>query len=425
MLGEHRPLAAARLFALPHGLSLPTIAIVLLFTFSMVAIIRLQTTSSRYASQAANPRLAPRFHFPPRSPRVRPPPIPAIKVIPSDPPSDLSEDDTVDPPDPLETKSLALQCLEKNGLSPNAWRDLDEVPIHIVYFIWLPDDKNGRGIVEAQFRELEESRLLDRKEVYLHIAMQTKSETEREWFNEYFAPIKEFYGIRMELFVDDHNYYEFIGIRWLHMLACKNPDAIMLYFHNKGARYAHGRRVQESFLTTQTITHWRDILALMIQLKDYSYFNVPGGNSQWVWYNFYWVWAQWFQTSPRPRLDLHRHYYENYSGMTDLKARCQNLTSLEDAVKEKPVKTNYPDWHYKKPSYYNFVYCDAGRYDRPETLDILKLISDPDYSRLQHDTSPEFFADSVRNYTLKFHANLLAPKSAPKSSPKTTKKSPS
>jgi hypothetical protein len=209
-------------------------------------------------------------------------------------------------------------------------------------------------VIEPQLRDVEMSGLFDRPKTYFHAAVSTNSSEELEWWHAF----SETQRYDIDMVFTQRNLYEFPAIRWLWELACEHPDAIFLYFHNKGTRYATGRRRGEEVLTREIVTEWKDILSLLALVESGSH-TIGVGGITWQWFNFFWIRGRFlFEHLPKPVSVADRWYYEDYSGSYSQQSQCGSATGIKNALLE-PVSPVPKRDHYLAG--YSLARCASAR----------------------------------------------------------------
>lgn len=273
-------------------------------------------------------------------------------------------------PFPSRWSNLAQSCLDIHGLDPHAWEKLNNTRLHIVYFAWLPNNKNAMEIIPGQMAEVEASGLLDRPNTQLHVIISTTDESQRDWmlgldFMKRYKPIVTH---------NKRNTYEFPGIRYLWEIGCKNPNDFFLYFHNKGARYGKGRIGMEKVLTRELVVAWRQMLSFSIYDKGSYTFGLGGPAYQWM--NFFYMRGSFFPMVPKPVVVPNRYWYEEWAGYdvtlgdhskpADFYSQCHLATGMQNALEE--PSTSEPKAPRRSPQY-GIIRCgslalDGGNLDK-------------------------------------------------------------
>ena len=227
---------------------------------------------------------------------------------------------------------------------------MNATSLKIFYGIWLNGHNVTHEIVEPQLRELVDSGLFSRPNTTLHLVISTNSSTEKEWIQALDVvkkvPNKVFYW-------NYYNYYEYPGIRLLWEEACKDPNAIYSYFHNKGARFLRGRIGYERSLTSRIIVPWRAILSIFANRPHTDHIGLGGEGWQWV--NFFWVRGQVLHSRPKPLKTRNRFYYESWIARRVNATQCAQATGFPAFLNE-PYSQDDPPPEDGIPGY-SLLYC--------------------------------------------------------------------
>ena len=221
--------------------------------------------------------------------------------------------------------------------------NLDERPIHIIYYICINPNKEWNKIVDFQLTEMYNSGILDSAVLHIEVCCELEDNIKvvEDFINAYFNEKKNceyFFNLGTE------NNYEYQGINKLYKQALTAPEKVFIYFHSKGIFFNgftnyNGRVIntnnvvsfENRLLTKYTFNKWKDIL-IMFQEEDNELNKValfPATNGH-CWFNFFWASGKYLNTCEKPIIykkteenDSHniwpkgRFYYEMWLGSGD------------------------------------------------------------------------------------------------------------
>lgn len=179
----------------------------------------------------------------------------------------------------------------------------------IVYYIYLPEDRNWKSVVDGQLDDLLICGMLDVSSLFVHICSLNNFK-----INECEKFIKN--KIKNVIISSSQkNLYEYPGLKLLFDLSQKNPDNILFYMHTKGMVFTcdnkETRNGIEMTLLRNTISHHNKVLELF-ENKSINKIGLYPIDTGGIWFNFFWIRASGIKSPPKINPD--RFYYEHYVG---------------------------------------------------------------------------------------------------------------
>lgn len=201
--------------------------------------------------------------------------------------------------------------------------------ITIVYgvtFIGHVDQKQ-MGLVSSQLESLQMAGLLNEPSVDVHIVV---SHARGLQPSDNITKIDDPWGVlkgkvtqmapRASMHFSRSNLFEYPAVHFLWAQACRNPESIYLYFHNKGAtRTKHvwsngirsNRTLDEMILFQNVIAPWRDVTFLFSYHGEaLQHMGIAPADAGWEWFNFFWARGSYLSRRVEPIFTSRRHYYE-------------------------------------------------------------------------------------------------------------------
>ena len=123
------------------------------------------------------------------------------------------------------------------------------------------------------------------------------------------------------------NLHEWPALHRLWRLACKSPNHLFLYFHNKGAThdlYPDTRRtLSEMALFKEVVASWRSVRSLFaLLLPRVQHAGIAPSTGGFEWFNFFWVMGSHASKTVQPIVNTRRHYYENWLALEASASQC-------------------------------------------------------------------------------------------------------
>jgi len=186
-----------------------------------------------------------------------------------------------------------------------SWGTLSNIVI--VYYIYLPIDRNWRSIVGGQLNDFIISGVNGR--MFIHIC---------SLYSHLISECKEFidsiYPNYEEIYTSNQNLYEYPGIKLVYDISQKNPDNIILYIHSKGMVFTYEdkelRTEKEMVLFRNTIYPHKKVLKLFEENTSINKIGLYPGQTGMIYFNFFWIRASYLKNPPEINTD--RFYYEDY-----------------------------------------------------------------------------------------------------------------
>lgn len=280
-----------------------------------------------------------------------------IPVTVSEPPVDASKAKLW-----TRKRNLAKECIRIHSLPEDGWQSLSTTTLHIVYFVWMPNNGSAEGIIPGQLEDVQNSGLFDRPFTKFYAIVSAQNTSRFEWFKN-LDVIKKY---QPEIHHTTRNTYEFPGIRFFYELGCQNPSDLFLYFHSKGVRYYRGRIGMEVTLTREIVANWKNMLTLIAAHPASHTYGLGGPGYQWM--NFYYARGSLFPYVPKPMVLKNRWWYEEWPGY-DISPRfdhtlpaaanseCAASTGFEKAVTEPEIDEIYYPRRYPQ---YGILRCGTA-----------------------------------------------------------------
>lgn len=187
--------------------------------------------------------------------------------------------------------------------------------IHIIYYIWINENRNWQVIVQGQLHDIIESNILE--EAHLNIVLcSDKIEliTEATYF--IINTINYTDHLTFSLYTTQHNNFEYEGIKKLYQLANDEPDKLYIYMHSKGmfnTIYDSNKRlIDEKVLTKTLLYNWRKIKNIFEENKYVMKAGLVPSTGGWIWFNFFWTRGNYIRTCEIPKISDVRYYYESW-----------------------------------------------------------------------------------------------------------------
>lgn len=264
-------------------------------------------------------------------------------------------------------RNLAQQCVNLHSLDDDGWTSLSTTTLHVVYFMWMPNNGSAERIIPGQLEDVKKSGLFDRPFTKFYVIVSAQNTSRLEWLNS-LDVIKQY---RPEIHHTTRNTFEFPGIRFLYELGCKNPNDLFLYFHNKGVRYYRGRIGMEVVLTREIVANWKNMLTLIAAHPTFHTFGLGGPGYQWM--NFYYARGSLFPFVPKPLILKNRWWYEEWCGYDiapfDVSlpkianSECSTSTGFQKAVAEPEFEETF---YTRRNPQYGILRCGSAEVDGPQ-----------------------------------------------------------
>jgi len=163
-----------------------------------------------------------------------------------------------------------------------SWGTLSNVII--VYYIFLPNDRNWKNVVGGQLYDLINSGVQGK--LFIHIcSLYDDLITECKFF------INDIYP-KCTIYTSNENLYEYPGLKLIYDISQKNPDCIILYMHTKGMVFTcenkETRSGIEMVLLRNTIYPYKKVLKLF-ENKNINKIGLYPGEAGMIWFNFFWI----------------------------------------------------------------------------------------------------------------------------------------
>jgi FkbM family methyltransferase len=176
----------------------------------------------------------------------------------------------------------------------------------VVYYIFLPKDRNWKSIVEGQLNDLKLSKI-NYSSINIHICSE---------YPELINSCKDFINntIKATIYTSSENYYEYPGLKLLYELSQSNPESILFYMHSKGMVFTNidnTRSGVESLIFRNTIIHHTKIMEIFNDKNINKVGLFPTENGA-FWFNFFFIRANYIKKCPEINPD--RFYYEHFIG---------------------------------------------------------------------------------------------------------------
>jgi FkbM family methyltransferase len=183
--------------------------------------------------------------------------------------------------------------------------------ILIVYYIFINQKRDWKKIVKGQLSDLFITGLLAESKLCIHITDTTGTLIE-ECKNE----ILLLFPFSIEFRSNTENQFEYPGFKWMYELAQEYPKSKILYLHTKGMVYHHldDRDMCEKTILRYTINDWKNIIKIFDENKIINKIGVYPSPEGWLWFNFFWIRAEYLTECIPPILNKNRYYYESYIG---------------------------------------------------------------------------------------------------------------
>jgi FkbM family methyltransferase len=127
------------------------------------------------------------------------------------------------------------------------------------------------------------------------------------------------------------NLYEYTGLKLLHSLSQNNPGTIMLYIHSKGMVFSaydkESRTELEMDLFRNTIINYSDVFRIFKENGNINKIGLFPSDIGAIWYNFFWVRANYLLDKEPPEINEDRFYYEHYIGFNGNHSDCYSLVN--------------------------------------------------------------------------------------------------
>jgi len=188
--------------------------------------------------------------------------------------------------------------------------------IKIVYYLYINPDSNWQAIASGQLRQLKSYGILPEADLYIHV---TDCHNLASAVSELLMEIVPSAIVSFSF----ENQYEYPGIKLIHDLALRYPDANFIYFHAKGMSHnLQERSAEEVALFTGTFQHWRKNLQYLKRngIQKIGLFPGllldkvarPGDIGGWIWYNYWYATGSYLSRCPEPLIKKDKYYYEGW-----------------------------------------------------------------------------------------------------------------
>lgn len=187
--------------------------------------------------------------------------------------------------------------------------------IHIVYYIWINEERNWQIIIKGQLQDIIESNILE--DAHLNIVLCTDKIdliTDATYF--ILSTINYTNHLTFNLYTTQFNNYEYEGINKLYELANQEPNKLYIYMHSKGMFnkiYNPNIRLDEEIILTKTLLYdWKKIKNLFLENKFLMKAGLVPAIGGWIWFNFFWSRGEYIRTCEKPKITDTRYYYESW-----------------------------------------------------------------------------------------------------------------
>lgn len=187
--------------------------------------------------------------------------------------------------------------------------------IHLIYYIWINDERNWKIIVEGQLKDIINSGILE--DAHLNIVLAAKTDeliTESTYFIINILNYTDY--LTFSLTTTLKNNFEYEGIKKLYLLANDEPNKLYIYMHTKGMFnniYNKNIRIPEEILLTRNLlNNWKEIKKIFKNDKYIVRAGLAPAQGGWVWFNFFWARGDYLRTCEEPKISSVRYYYESW-----------------------------------------------------------------------------------------------------------------
>uniref|UniRef100_A0A7S0UTB2 Uncharacterized protein n=1 Tax=Polytomella parva TaxID=51329 RepID=A0A7S0UTB2_9CHLO len=201
-----------------------------------------------------------------------------------------------------------------------------EIKLKIVYYAYLPSNKNGSLLIEAQLTDLKQMGVLSEAELHIVLctplgANETKTISAKrllDGVNFVDTVLKGAANYSIEAVIG--NFWEYPGIshywRWARSIIndSEAQRTVMLYMHSKGMVF-HGlkhKRIDLQLMNT-VVSRWREVKKRFSEDTHLMKAGLIPSGAGFIWFNFFWARAHYVNHLYMPvRSDNFRHYYEGW-----------------------------------------------------------------------------------------------------------------
>jgi hypothetical protein len=181
----------------------------------------------------------------------------------------------------------------------------------IVYYIFIPPDRNWKAVVEGQLNDLIVSGILEKSVLYIHICTS---------YENLLKDCKNFINCKVNCIIStsSENLYEYPGLKLLYDLSQKNPYSTLFYMHTKGMVFScenkNTRNESEKILLRNTIYH-HDKITEIFQNQSINKIGLFPSEHGSIWFNFFWIRASYLINKKAPNKIIDTRFdYEHYIG---------------------------------------------------------------------------------------------------------------
>ena len=199
--------------------------------------------------------------------------------------------------------------------------------IIIIYYIYLPNNgRNWKSVVGVQLDDLKICEI-NNAELY-------KSELYIQISSEFCNLIDEciiFINKRIKAVIrfNLENLYEYPGLKLVYDLAKLYPECILFYMHSKGMVFTcdnkEKRNNTEKVILRNTLQLQEKAMNVFKENKNINKVGLYPAEEGFMWFNFFWVRASYFENKSSPIISDDRFYYEKYIGFEGKYNDCYSI----------------------------------------------------------------------------------------------------
>lgn len=184
--------------------------------------------------------------------------------------------------------------------------------INIVYYLYINPLKNWQVILEGQMYDIQQTNILENNKLYIVICSNNQINVNHAI--NIINNVLNKYINNVVISTEEINRFEYPGIKKVYDLACKDKDAIYIYFHSKGMVYhdSNQRLDAEIKLTRHTLCNWENILHVFETQSNINKAGLFPGHGGFIWFNFWWARGSYLASQPIPIISECRYYYEDW-----------------------------------------------------------------------------------------------------------------
>jgi hypothetical protein len=188
---------------------------------------------------------------------------------------------------------------------------LDNSDINIVYFIYINPNRNWKLILEGQMNDLKNTNILENNKLFVVISCDDDDNIHLA--KNIVNTILVDYNDNINFTIESQNLFEYPGIKKVYDLALINKNKILIYFHSKGMVFHNrGRNNTEKLLTNNLFNNWENTLSIFMNNNDVNKIGLFPSDDGFIWYNFFWVRAEYVTKLEKPIITDNRYYYESW-----------------------------------------------------------------------------------------------------------------